>query len=450
MYSQREKLGPRKANWEYMLAQPECRRQLHSMSDTDFPEPGLVAAANSLVTAELHIQALDRKTLGQQRAVASVAAPTGAEGNRATWVASALRTAGWSSRLDDAGNVIANSPASSDSGRHAPVVCMAHLDTVFELDTSLAIAEDGTRISCPGIGDNGRGLAAMLTLAEVFTAHAMTLPSQRRPFEFVATVGEEGLGNLRGAHAYFANRAERGAALPHAVVVLDGPGDQHIVHHALGSRRYHITFNGLGGHSWADFGTPNAVHAAARATAMLSEIPRNLNQRMALTVSGIGGGESVNSIPASAWIDVDVRGTDAALLSRIDSELRRIVQLAIEQECANAARTDFARHERSASGARPLLESQITLVGERPCGALPNEHPLVRLASRVSARLGVNAISAVASTDANIPLSLGIPAITIGGGGSGGAAHTVHEWYDNTNGPRGIQRAYAILAALVA
>ncbi|MBC8086432.1 MAG: M20/M25/M40 family metallo-hydrolase [Phycisphaerae bacterium] len=418
------------------------------MTETEIMGPAQAAIANSLAAANLHIQALDHKTLAQQRQVASVAAPTGAEGRRAAWVATALRKVGWTTRVDDAGNVIANTSARIDCGTDAPVICMAHLDTVFELDTALMISEDGTRISCPGIGDNGRGLAAMLTLAEVFVAARPTLSSQRRPLEFVATVGEEGLGNLRGARAYFANRAAHGAALPHAVVVLDGPGDEHIVHHALGSRRYRITFAGLGGHSWADFGTPNAVHAAARAAAMLSELPRSLNKRMALTVSGIGGGESVNSIPASAWIDVDVRGTDASLLARADSELRKIVQASVEQECANSARTDFARTARCAPGAGPLLNSQVTLVGERPCGALPDDHSLVRLASRVSALHGVHAISAIASTDANIPLSLGIPAITIGGGGSGGGAHTVNEWYDNTNGARGVQRAYGILATL--
>jgi len=329
-------------------------------------------------------------------------------------------------------------------------VCMAHLDTVFELNTPLTVVEDGARISCPGIGDNGRGLAAMLTLAEVF-AQARTVRSfQQRPLEFVATVGEEGLGNLRGARAYFANRAARGAVLPHAVIVLDGPGDQHIVHHALGSRRYRVTFQGVGGHSWVDYGTPNAVHAAARAAAMLSEIPRNANQQLSLTISGIGGGESVNSIPASAWIDVDVRGTGAPVLSRADAELRRIVLVAIAQECANAAQTGFARDARGAAVAATSLQSQITLVGERPCGALPEEHPLVKLAARVSASHRIAAVSAIASTDANIPLSLGVPAITIGGGGTGGSAHTVHEWYDNTHGARGVQRAFAMLAALVA
>lgn len=328
------------------------------------------------------------------------------------------------------------------------MVCMAHLDTVFEQDTPLATIAVGSRTSCPGIGDNGRGLAAMLTLAEVLAQGAQA--TLTRPVEFVATVAEEGLGNLRGAREYFANRVARGDFPPHAVVVLDGPGDQHIVHHALGSRRYHVTFNGVGGHSWADFGTPNAVHAAARAAAMLSEIPRRNSGRMALTVSGIGGGESMNSIPAAAWIDVDVRGTDQALLMKVDGEIGRLVQSAIELECVNAAHTVFNRSSLNHRSDSLPLDSQITLVGERPCGMLNASHPLVQLAERVSAMHGIDAVSAIASTDANIPLSLGVPAVTIGGGGTGGGAHTPHEWYDNVNGPRGVQRAFAILAALLA
>ena len=179
---------------------------------------------------------------------------------------------------------------------------------------------------------------------------------------------------------------------------------------------------------------------------MLSELPRGSHRRIALTVSGIGGGESVNSIPATAYIDIDLRGTDAASIASADSELRRVVLSAVQQECDNAARVGNVRATRSDS----LLESQVVLVGERPSGSLSLHHPLVQLAREATCALDIEPVSAIASTDANIPLSLGIPAITIGGGGTGGGAHTVHEWYDNTNGARGISRAFAMLAALVA
>lgn len=418
------------------------------MAEMDFQAKTMAAIARPLDAANRHIQTLNQTTLQLQREIACVAAPTGAEARRAAWVESALRLGGYSCRLDSAGNVIASDSATQNQPTLAPVVCMAHLDTVFGQDTPLEAVEAGPRISCPGIGDNGRGLAAMLTIATVLARGDWQTSLLQRPVEFVATVGEEGLGNLRGARAYFADRELRGEVLPHAVVVLDGPGDENIVHHALGSRRYHIAFNGAGGHSWADFGTPNAVHAAARAASMLSEIPRRSSRRIALTVSGIGGGESMNSIPSAAWIDVDVRGTDAGQLAHVDAELRRVVQTAVELECVNAAHTGFVRNTRRATEAALPLQVSVAVVGERPCGVLLATHPLVKLAERVSSMHGVNAVSAIASTDANIPLSLGVPAITIGGGGTGGGAHTVHEWYDNTNGPLGVQRAFAILAAL--
>lgn len=347
--------------------------------------------------------------------------------------------------VDDAGNVVALFSRDGTLRDESPVVCMAHLDTVFDRDTLLHALYEGSRVYCPGIGDNSRGLAAMITLARVLREDARIASTLRRPIEFVATVGEEGLGNLRGAQAYFANRTANNKPDPHAVLVLDGPGDENIVHHALGSRRYRITFHGAGGHSWVDFGAPNAVHAAARATAMLADVPRQMRARVALTVSGIGGGESMNSIPANAWLDVDVRATDQSLLLRVDAELRAIVR-----EAALAELNSCTKITLRTPGNTSPLHTHIELRGERPCGSLAVEHPLVQLAQDASFHHGIDPVSAVASTDANIPLSLGIPAITIGAGGTGGGAHTLHEWYDNTNGARGIARAFAILAALAA
>ncbi|MEO7998189.1 MAG: M20/M25/M40 family metallo-hydrolase, partial [Gemmatimonadaceae bacterium] len=348
--------------------------------------------------------------------------------------------------VDDVGNVIALFSHALVHRNQAPIVCLAHLDTVFERDTVLNAHYENTRVYCPGIGDNSRGLAAMITLARVLHGDRHTASRLRRPIEFVATVGEEGLGNLRGAQAYFANRTAHNKPIPHAVLVLDGPGDENIVHHALGSRRYRITFRGAGGHSWVDFGAPNAVHAAARAAAMLADVPRHMHARVALTVSGIGGGESMNSIPANAWLDVDVRATEHATLTRVDVELRNIVREAAQSELSSDASRNFPRTFHNTTP----LNTNIELLGERPCGSLAVEHSLVQLAQAASLRHGVEPVSAVASTDANIPLSLGIPAITIGAGGTGGGAHTLHEWYDNTHGSRGVARAFAILAALAA
>jgi tripeptide aminopeptidase len=393
-----------------------------------------------IASAAERAQTLDSRTLAWQLQLARIPSPTGNETVRAAALVTALKQIHLGDvHTDAAGNVIARTPSPSVGQSLAPVVCMAHLDTVFPFETALDPRHEGTRVICPGIGDNGRGLAALLAFASVIgssPAHTSHGPL-RRPIELVATVGEEGLGNLRGARAYFADRSERDAPVPHAVVAIDGPGDARIVHQALGSRRFRVDFRGGGGHSWSDFGTPNAVHAAGRATAWLAEMPRTLNRKIALTVSGIGGGESVNSIPAHAFIEIDLRGTDDALLKRSEREIQRILQQAVDVESRN--------HSSHAP-----LEYELSIIGNRPCGSLSVEHPLVALAQMATISQGIEPMSAVASTDANIPLSLGIPAITIGAGGSGGGAHTLNEWYDNTNGPRGIARALAIVIALAA
>lgn len=412
---------------------------------------GLEHLSHVLASADDRIKALDGETLKQQVQLAQIPSPTGSERERGVAVADALaHYASAEPAVDSAGNIIASFFPNPETSEYAPIVCMAHLDTVFDQDTTLDTRHEGERVYCPGIGDNSRGLSAMITLARVLRDDRQIAATLHRPIEFVATVGEEGLGNLRGAQAYFAHRTAEGKSTPHAVLVLDGPGDANIVHHALGSRRYRITFRGDGGHSWVDFGSPNAVHAAARAAAWLADVPRTMrerSERVALTVSGIGGGESVNSIPAHAWLDVDVRGTDQTALRRVDIELRKIVHEAVSAELTSTSAGASAHWN---SNATSRLESDIRLLGERPCGSLPQEHSLVRIAQAASWHHGIEPVSAIASTDANVPLSLGIPAITIGAGGTGGGAHTVHEWYDNMNGSRGVARAFAILAALAA
>lgn len=378
----------------------------------------------------------DATTIATQLRLAQLAAPTGAESQRAALVTDAFVRRGFSAvRMDSAGNVIARRP--SQMRAHAPVVCMAHLDTVFAADTPLVLRQEGARFVCPGIGDNARGLGGMLALADALgvpgrDCHAVAL---MRPVEFVATVGEEGLGNLKGARAYF-DELERSGVVPHAVLALDGPGDERIVHHALGSRRFRITFNGPGGHSWADFGRPNAVHAAGRATHWMASLPADFRGRVALSVGRIGGGESLTAIPAHAWMDVDVRATDDASLVMAERQLRALVRQSAMDENAGR-RTD-------------ILTADVQLLGERPAGYIDHEHPLVALAMAATRAIGRDPLGAVASTDANIPLSRGIPAITIGAGGRGGGAHTADEWFENVDGARGLSRAMSILVALAA
>lgn len=385
----------------------------------------------------------DSETLARQLRLAQIPSPTGAEQQRAAAVESLFRELGWQTRISEVGNVVASRIANSKSNVAediAPVVCLAHLDSVFPLTTVLNANREGTRHLCPGIGDNCRGLTAIVALAEVLGSSGQSSSlNVKRPIEFVATVGEEGLGNLRGAQHYFAQRDAKCAPRVHAAIVIDGAGDSTIVHHGLGSRRFRISFRGKGGHSWADFGTPNSVHAAARATTWLADLPRTFNQRVALTVSRIGGGESINSIPSEAWMDVDVRSTDATVLELVETELRTIVE--------SAARAELQSRNGVEVKSPNSIVTHIEITGARPTGSLPLEHPLIRSAQFATRLHGVEPISAVASTDANVPLSLGIPAITIGGGGTGGGAHTLTEWYDNTNATRGLARALAIVVA---
>lgn len=386
--------------------------------------------------------------LDRQVTLSRVPAPTGDEGARSKRLVAMLResvfgrVSGAHVRQDAVGNVIARleplpaahtaSLTSSRAQAVAPVVCMAHLDTVFDGAAVLTPQRDGSVVTCPGIGDNGRGLAALVSLAEQF-AHADVRGCMQRPIEFVASVGEEGEGNLRGARAYF-DAMRDGAtsdddaqdAAPSAVLVLDGPGDSTIVHHAVASARFRVRYLGPGGHSWTDRRAPNPIHALAATIARIARFASGLPATSSVAVTRTGGGEFITSIAREAWCDVDVRACDGSVLARHTAEVRRIaMSLAAPCTC------------------------EIVSLGERPGGSLESSHPLVMLAADVTRWCGIEPQSAMASTDANIPLSRGIPAITIGAGGSGGGAHTAGEWFDNSNGSRGLVRAFGMLAGLV-
>ena len=379
----------------------------------------------ALAAAHARVAARDSATIRTQLAVSQIAAPTGDERERAEWVAARFALIGLRDlRIDRANNVIATRPGRDDA---QPVLVCAHLDTVFARDVSLTFRRDGARLTGPGIGDNGRGLAAMLAIAEEIDG---AIVRTRRPIVFVATACEEGAGDLRGAKYLFDNLEDE----PIATIAIDGAGDERVVHKALGSRRYHIDFRGAGGHSWAAFGVPNAVHAAASAAAMLASLPLPKSPRTTLSVSRIGGGTSINSIPEEGWLEVDLRSTSAAMLDRFDREIRVIVRAAAQQENARRA------------SATPPLSHEVMVIGDRPSGELDAEHPLVLSALEATQLIDREPELATASTDANVPIALGVPAIAIGAGGRGGDAHTPGEWYDNTDGPLGIARAMTILA----
>ena len=371
------------------------------------------------------LRTADAEILQAQIDVAQIPAPTGAEERRADWVAGRLTALGLRVSRDGEGNVIATAPEKNGS---EPVVVFAHLDTVFPADTRLHVARDGSRVAMPGICDNGRGLAVMLAVAGAVRRCGDLLA---RPVEFVATTGEEGAGDLRGAKHYFAT-----AGRPFALVALDGAGDERIVNTALGSRRFRISYGGPGGHSWAAYGSVNPVHAAARCANSLASLRLPSQGPSALTVSRIGGGLSVNSISQDAWLEVDARSVNDRVLDQLEREVR----LAADAACT-------CENQRRSPGTA-ALRFTIACIGRRPAGATSEDSPVVVAAVETTRLAGKAAELSTASTDANVAIAAGVPAIAIGGGGRGGDAHTPHEWFDNTRATDGVERALTIIATL--
>ncbi len=385
---------------------------------------------HALAPAREAIRRRDDLTVARQVQLATTPAPTGDEGPRGRWIATQLRAAGLRDvTTDAAGNVRAWHRVSGSAAvsARAVVVC-AHLDTVFPRDMPHVVARQGARYVGPGIGDNARGLSAMLTIAEAVAQCDVPLAHD---VCFAATTGEEGDGDLRGARHLFATLE----AMPIAAVILDGPGDDRLVHEAVGARRFRIAYHGPGGHSWADAGTPSAVQAAARCAARLAVWPVPAQPRTTLGVARIGGGTAINAVAADAWLEVDVRSTSGAMLERLEREVRRLAQAAADQESA-----------RRPAGT-PALTVRVDLTGSRPAGAIDGGHALVRAAQAATRAIGRTPVTSTASTDANVPLSVGIPAVAMGAGGAGGGAHTPQEWYENREGARGVERGLGVIVA---
>ena len=384
------------------------------------------AIFEALAPARARLAQSDEGVLRTQIALSEIPAPTGGEHARAALVATRFRALGlYDVATDQVGNVTGTRRGTAGG---APIVVCAHLDTVFPEGTAVGVAREGPQLAGPGIVDNSRGLAAMLALAEAVDG---TTLRTSRSIIFAATVGEEGAGDLRGAKHLFANLP----TTPAACIALDGAGDDRIVHRALGARRYRVTFHGAGGHSWAAFGVPNPVHAAGTAAARLASLPLPRVPRTTLSVCRIGGGISVNAIPEDAWIEVDLRSSCGEVLDRCAGEIHQAMRAAVREE-----------NLRRSPGTSPLTFEMET-IGNRPCGELPREHPLVRAAAGATYAIGRTPELVTASTDANVPISLGVPAIAIGAGGRGGGVHTPGEWYDNTDGSLGVARALTVLVA---
>lgn len=364
-------------------------------------------------------------------ALAAIPSPTGNETARGFAVQQAFRGQGdMRAGTDAAGNVRSIVHGPGAAGASAPLVCLAHLDSVYADETrrgqAIVVHQEAQIVRAPGIGDNGRGVAGLITLAGVLRRPEVQA-RLRRPVHLVATVGEEGDGNLRGARAWFDAAAEANA-LPCAAIVIDGPGDESIVHHAVGSHRLRVAIHGPGGHSWVHAEGANPIHVLGEFIARAVRLGKARSREAIVQITRMHGGESLTAIPQHAWVDIDLRGTSATHLARVQRELVQLV------------------HQVTPS----TLRAELVVLGDRPAGALSAEHALVQAARRATEQVGAVPQSAVASTDANIPLSRGIPAIAIGAGGHGGGAHTNSEWYDDTFGARGLERLLRLVLALAA
>jgi len=395
-------------------------------------------AHGRIQAARKQLERGDAETLAHQVELSAIPAPTGEETARGARVAELLAEAGLSDvSVDAVGNVCAWAPGrgarSADEGDDCVVVC-AHLDTVFGPSVDVTVRRTtrppASRLEGPGISDNARGLTALIGIAAALNQAAVPL---RRPVLFAATVGEEGSGDLRGIRHLL--RPPPDGVRPCAAIALDGAGVERVVHRALGSRRYRVTYRGPGGHSWAAFGVANAANAVGRAAAGLADLVVPDEPRTSCTVARIGGGNGLNSIPQEAWLELDLRSEDQRELLQLDRAVEAILIDAAEQE-----------NRRRTPGTAPIhMDRQ--LLGDRPCGATPWTHPLVQTAVAATKAIGKTHQLAIASTDANIPIALGIPAIALGAGGKAGDTHLSSEWYENEEGALGLVRALLVVAA---
>src|SRR5512145_697712 len=365
------------------------------------------------------IKNAEPQTIEDQVRVCEVEAPPFKEAKRAEVYARLFREAGLQNvRIDKEGNVLGDRPGTQPRPR---LVFSAHLDTVFPEGTDVKVKRDGNVLRAPGIGDDCRGLAVLLAVVRAMNQAKIQTPGT---ITFVGTVGEEGLGDLRGVK-YLFNEGLKGQI--DRFVSVDGTG-LGITHIAVGSLRYRVTFSGPGGHSYGAFGIANPMHALGRAISSFADTRPPLDPKTTFSVGRIGGGTSVNAIPADAWMEVDMRSADQESLRALESRFHSAVAAAL---AAENARWDQ----------KGRISVTETLVGARPAGAIPATAPIVQAAVSVTQALGAEVELSEGSTDANIPLSLNIPAITIDAGGSGTGSHTVAEAFDTTDSWRGTQRA---------
>ena len=397
-------------------------------------EVARLAASPEVRSAYNWFRTQEPQLLQWQMEMARIAAPPFGESARAAWLQERFREIGLDDiRIDDVGNVFGIHPG---FGRRY-VALSAHIDTVFPANTPLNIRQQGSRIYGPGVSDNGAGVVAMLAIASLLRSvrvrHAL-------PFVFIGNVGEEGEGDLRGMRHIFATPRWKDSIA--YTLVLDGAGSDTIVAEALGSRRFEVIVRGPGGHSWSDFGAPNPIVILARAIETFSASTVPSIPKTTFNIGVIRGGTSVNSIPESASMKVDIRSTSMAEMERLEHSLRRALNRAVEDE-------SMAAEMRSSAQKRPSgVNCEVVVIGNRPAGELQSGARILQAVRAVDAQLSNAAHVQRASTDANVPLSLGLEAVAIGGGGSGGGAHTLQEWFDSNGRELALKRILLTMLAL--
>jgi tripeptide aminopeptidase len=377
-----------------------------------------------------------KRIMDWQAELVAIPGPPFGEQARSAWMAGRFSDAGLHRvSVDEIGNVLGFLPAANLAPESTgPIVVLsAHLDTVFPAETPLNPVVEGDRLEAPGACDNGAGLSGLLAIAYALVQAGVELPAS---LLFLANVGEEGEGDLCGIR-HICRQPELLRRI-HSFLVLDGAATDHITIQGLGSRRFEIAFSGAGGHSWSDFGIGNPVHALSRAVALFVDqrpVDPRSTPKVSLNVGIIEGGASINAIPPSARAKVDIR-------SESDEKIDQLVTL-LQHSVTRAEEIENMR----AIGSK--VSARVREIGSRPAARLAGDAPIVARIRSVDAHLGIRSRLDCASTDANIPLSMGVPAVCIGAGGQGGGAHTAAEWYRSAGRDLGLKRILLAAALLL-
>lgn len=389
-----------------------------------------LADASNILKALKRIKEYDDQTIENQIKLTEIEAPPFKENKfgKADVFAGLLKEYGADSVwIDSVGNVIA---LRKGRNREKVLAVAAHLDTVFPEGTDVKVTRSNDTLYAPGIADDNRGLTAVLTILRVLNKGDIQTESD---ILFIGDVGEEGLGDLRGMKYLF----RQGGPRIDDFISIEPGSVSRITNGALGSHRYKVTFKGPGGHSWGGFGLANPAHAMGQAIAAFVKEADEYTKdglKTSYNVGMIGGGTSVNSVPFAAWMEVDMRSLSSERLNGIDTILQRAIRTGLNEQ---------NRLKRSG----PPLTVDIEMVGNRPSGHTNSEMPLVQRAMAASKHLGKTPRLVTSSTDSNIPISKGIPAVTLGAGGKSGKTHSLHEWFLNKEGYKGIQKVFLVVAA---